>query len=221
MTTDSSCVNSKGCEVHPTALGRSAFQRWFRGSAVVDKLGRPLVVYHATAQNFNAFETDRQLGAHFGTEAQARKIASYFTSKGKPGANTIAVYLNIQKPLLLKDEGTFVAITVVPQLRALGLLPQNADPENFRGTAGMAAMRHAIRDAGYDGVMYENTREGEGLSWIALDAQQIKSAIGNDGSFLPNDRTLVGQDHPAEREMEIRRAISARSVSDSPSPIRP
>ena len=36
---------------------------------------------------------------------------------------------------------------------------------------------------GYDGVVYANTREGRGDSYIAFRAEQIKSAIGNRGTI--------------------------------------
>src|SRR5690606_27114321 len=40
---------------------------------------------------------------------------------------------------------------------------------------------------GYDGIVYRNAVEGRGDSYIALHPAQIKSAIGNRGTFDPAD----------------------------------
>lgn len=50
------CVNSEGNLIHSSEEGLLAFWRWFADSQVVDELGRPLVVYHGTAAEFDAFE---------------------------------------------------------------------------------------------------------------------------------------------------------------------
>jgi hypothetical protein len=48
----------------------------------------------------------------------------------------------------------------------------------------------AIARAGYDGVVYDNTWEG-GISWIAFDPRQIKSATDNVGTFDPRDPSIL------------------------------
>lgn len=44
-----------------------------------------------------------------------------------------------------------------------------------------------IEGAGYDGIVYDNKYEGGGDSYIAFRPEQIKSAIGNRGTFDPNN----------------------------------
>jgi hypothetical protein len=44
-----------------------------------------------------------------------------------------------------------------------------------------------IQSYGYDGVFYENALEGDGISYIAFHPTQIKSAIGNRGTFDPEN----------------------------------
>ena len=56
------------------APGTPAFQRWFKGSKVVDAHGRPLVVYHGTTHDFDAFNPGR---ANIENDLGA---ASYFTN---------------------------------------------------------------------------------------------------------------------------------------------
>jgi len=50
-----------------------AFKRWFGASKVVDAKGNPLVVYHGTTAQFEAFERrpGAHLGFHFGTRASS------------------------------------------------------------------------------------------------------------------------------------------------------
>lgn len=53
------------------------FKAWFKDSKVVDEQGKPLVVYHGSRSNFEAFDTtspkgytfDRQIGAHFAVDS--------------------------------------------------------------------------------------------------------------------------------------------------------
>jgi hypothetical protein len=46
------------------------------------------------------------------------------------------------------------------------------------------------KDKGYDGIDYPNAVEG-GESWVAFSPTQIKSAIGNRGTFEPEDPNIM------------------------------
>lgn len=80
------------------------FQAWFRGSAVVDAEGNPLVVFHGTRARFDRFEPNSWF-------AQDKSLAEEFYS-GSMGYRTrgarrlIAAYLAIRKPLDLSKYGT-------------------------------------------------------------------------------------------------------------------
>lgn len=154
------------------------------------------VVYHATRADFNAFDTGKSdLGAHFGTEEQANKIAGGMRLDNAEGTQVMPVWLSIKNPLRLKDVGTFHADGIADQLERKGLLPKgegkriikeiDADWKLRKKYDPM--LRQIIQDAGYDGVVYANTQEGKGDSYIAFKPEQIKSAIGNRGTFDPND----------------------------------
>jgi len=163
-----------------------AFRKWFGDSKVVDENGAPLVVYHGTSarDDFTQFKTDNELGAHFGNVEQA----NYFADD--VGTRVMPVYLRIENPVRLEDRGSFLSADVVPQLQDQGLLPEDFKAEakgiNFspeRERAKSAAIQSALKKAGFDGVVYHNTQEGSGNSYIAFDADQVKSAIGNNGEF--------------------------------------
>ena len=163
-----------------------AFKRWFGDSKVVDAGGQPLVVYHGTRRDFNEFKTLNDLGAHFGTREQAGVFVSE-EEGGLYGGNILPVLLSIQNPLRLEDHGSFYAAKVVPQLQSLGILTKEVYESQFSGEDGVRALQRAIERAGYDGVVYANTQEGSGDSYIAFRPEQIKSATGNRGTFDPND----------------------------------
>lgn len=55
------------------------------------------------------------------------------------------------------------------------------------------ALQRYLESLGYDGFIYENELEGQGLSYAVFSPTQIKSAIGNRGTFDPNDPNILNQ----------------------------
>lgn len=102
--------NSKGQPIFSTEEGIRNFWRWFGNSKVVDKQGRPLVVYHGTNKDFAEFKTknsgmnmygegayftsDTGLADKFAVEDLAEKI------RGRDAGNPVVypAYLRIEKP---------------------------------------------------------------------------------------------------------------------------
>ena len=64
------------------------------------------------------------------------------------------------------------------------------EADSIAAEYGSAARRRA-EELGHDGVRYVNTVEGGGWSWVAFHASQIKSAVGNDGGYDPDQLSLV------------------------------
>jgi hypothetical protein len=82
--------NSKGQLIHPSFAGQVRFWKWFKGSAVTDESGAPLVVYHGTDADVAEFDTTE--GAFFFGGPMAQDSA------GTYGRNVMQVYLNIKTP---------------------------------------------------------------------------------------------------------------------------
>jgi hypothetical protein len=151
----------------------SEFKRWFGKSKVVDKNGKPLIVYHGTQKGgFSVFNTP----THFGNKSQvntllthldfARQHSTPFINPKLGNSDSVyPVYLKIENPLHIPDKG--------------------GDPLKWNETV------QAAKDAGYDGLIYTNKYEGEGLSYVVFDPTQIKSAIGNRGTFNPNSPDIT------------------------------
>ncbi len=137
------------------------FRNWFGDSKVVDERGRPLVVYHNTSADFNAFDVSKA--------RQSQDIPGIFFSDSPTdwadmGDRQIQAYLSIKNPYT----GNYTTY------------------KGIRGGSTDTAFRE-IRDAlikdGYDGII---TRDGDTTEYIAFFPEQIKS-IYNRGTFDPTN----------------------------------
>lgn len=166
-----------------------SFDTWFNGSKVVDEQGRPLICYHGTwHDSFESFDTlnGNDFGAHFGNKEQANVFAQVADAPN----HIVPVFLKITNPLRLPDLERWNWDSMAPVLQKLGIdvgekpeyKVECADiGENYRRlhVRQYKALISAMENAGYDGIVYQNTHEGNGDSWIIFHPNQAKSAIGN------------------------------------------
>ncbi len=162
-----------------------AFKAWFGNSKVVGKDGKPMVVYHWTKSDFEAFDLSK-VGSNndtgmWGTGfyfAQDKNYSRFYGDKLK------AVYLSLQNPLIIKGN----ASRLPPELR----LGATDSTHGEAGKANSDALRRRLLAAGYDGVIqYEKSDRGLKLSQlVAFHPNQIKSATGNAGTFDPKDPNI-------------------------------
>lgn len=173
-------------------MDNPAFAKWFGASKVANPDGSPLVVYHGTTANVDAFTKASRGSATKSTDAKqgffftdSPKVASDFTpiirdgaldrTTSAPGSNVMPVHLKMENP---------------------------AEWDWGGGVSDAKGMMEAIRDAkknGNDGLIISNIRDG-GFSpsngsasthYIVFDPKQIKSAIGNSGKFDPKDPRIT------------------------------
>lgn len=133
------------------------FKRWFKDSKVVDEDGKPLIVYHGSDADFNAFDMTK---GRANMDIQGAFFSPWDDDAAGYGGNVRAFYLSIKNPA---DEGT--------AYKALN---------RFKGQneAGVKA-REYLESLGYDGV------NNSGEEYIAFHPEQIKSATNNVGLFDP------------------------------------
>lgn len=133
------------------------FKRWFKDSKVVDEDGKPLIVYHGSDADFNAFDMTK---GRANMDIQGAFFSPWDDDAAGYGGNVKAFYLSIKNPA---DEGT--------AYKALN---------RFKGQneAGVKA-REYLESLGYDGV------NNSGEEYIAFHPEQIKSATNNVGLFDP------------------------------------
>lgn len=152
------------------------FKRWFGDSKVSSSGGEPLVVYHGTADSFYEFKGGRG-GFYFTDDKKAAgEYAKFAEGEGDP--RVISAYLSIENPLIL-DRSWYVENVMYdgePNWEAV-------DNEIYRA-----------EDAGYDGLILRDFEDFYGMKdgkriegvydqYIAFRPEQIKSAVGNTGSF--------------------------------------
>ena len=159
-----------------------AFKTWFGDSKVVDRNGEPLVVYHGTTKDFEAFDNSKTgsndaglwgKGHYF--SANPRGPNNYATRQGD-GARIIPAYVSIKNPLVLTRGDD--RITRMPD----GTNSKDLVGPNLNG----AKIKEIALAGGHDGVIQINPDGGIG-DLVAYEPTQIKSAIGNRGTYDPND----------------------------------
>lgn len=185
-------ATSGGTELTQGAIESPEFKQWFGASKVVDEAGAPLVVYKAMhpydwtkeaaddpgplitsiqrTTPFPAFNGDEpgiDIAGFFGSKETANHFAA-----GSQNSAIYPVFLSLQNPYVIDAKG------------------QKAGAIQF-GKSGKP-FRDAVRSGKYDGVIIRGTSD-EGDLYVALKPSQIKSAIGNRGTFDPASDNILFQ----------------------------
>lgn len=179
------------------------------GSVAVDQNGKPKVFYHGTNADFSAFEVGKP-GTNsnaFGSWKTQRSaiffsenpdVASQFAQQhGEKGIRTMPVYLNIRQPIDLRHG---VPDEIINELSGLGMNARwlnqfgpNDAWELFDGEDGALFVK-TLRQLGYDGAILQEPVEIDGMgseTWAVFDPSQIKSALGNAGTFDPKNPNIT------------------------------
>jgi hypothetical protein len=130
-------------------------------------------VYHASPERFSTFDTSRE-GAHFGTFEQAANLQ-------KPGLRAPqAYYISLQNPLRLPDIGVWNNFNNLHAVLSVEghITDEQADSAwaawQRSDDEGWEALKQALHQNGYDGIVYENEQEGAGDSYLVFWSHQIK-----------------------------------------------
>lgn len=171
------------------------FKRWFGDSKVVDENGAPIVAFHGTKADFAAFDTQRARDSSSG-KAWLGDLGTWFAAPSLNQSNY--------------DEGNaeFVAETFI-ETRALNAYKEGANvrpvylaiknPAEFEGYEDVldnaggwepdgTKLKEKLIARGHDGVVVRNSMTDGFVDrddWVAFRPEQIKSAIGNRGTFDP------------------------------------
>jgi len=161
------------------------FKAWFQSSKVVGADGKPQVVFHGTAKDFHSFDAEKAGRNYISTGGQrgffftdnpgtasvyAEKPAfAYLNPNGDPKharfgdgtANIMPVYLSLQQPIEITTKQS---------------------PDKYFDYNRDKIYERAQK-AGADGVIVKGVGEHPRTLYIAFDARQIKSAIGNSGVY--------------------------------------
>lgn len=159
-------------------------------------------VFHASERSFFEFKHG-DIGFHFGNPEQAAaRMARVREPTLAPSRGTVyPVWISLKKPLFVPDdpgtwEGWDLTGVIDEALTEAGerpLPPHVRNLENEGTQKYQGAVRKELRRRGYDGLEYPNKYEGgEGaMSWVVFSPEQIKSAIGNRGTYSPKQKNIV------------------------------
>ena len=135
-------------------------------------LAEGFVAYHASPNKFNKFDTSKE-GAHFGTAEQASNLRKTGLRKPRP------YELAIKNPLRLHDIGVWNNFNNLHGVLSVGghITDAQADAAwaawQRSDDEGWEALKQALEQNGYDGIVYQNEQEGPGDSYVALRPEQI------------------------------------------------
>lgn len=181
------------------------FKRWFGDSKVVDAKGKPLVVYHGTDEEFTTF-------MNFGS-AKGKFFFSPSQEFASDYGDTMAVYLSIQNPFrfgqdsfdfadywgglsdadkngILFAAAETLGVESVTEVDVEELMSSNEWGLNEEDT-----LHDYLQKQGYDGAI---VRENGVDNFIAYNNTQIKSAIGNNGEYDPNNPSIFASNRARE-----------------------
>lgn len=168
------------------------FKNFFGESKVVNESGQPLRVYHGTDKDISQFKLSKEgaLGSGIYMTPDPAFAGEYAKNTG---ANILPVYVSLKNPLILGQNATGYSDPMIEALKKLGLSPDKA--ENLvekayeeKGYIGKQVQSRATAQ-GYDGIM--QYRDGKLTEVLAFNPTQIKSAIGNEGTFDPANPVIT------------------------------
>ena len=180
-------TDSTGQRIHPTEEGVRSFWEGFKDTKAVDEQGRPLVMYHGTNADIDTFKP--KYGAIF--LSPDPKFASQFamgnmawdeesTTPTPKGANVLPVYAAVRNPFDLNNPKHVAAVSKLLDPRYRRWFKAKIEEEAEANWRTIETVMSAVQDAGFDSA-YITERGRTNLA--VFNPEQIKSAIGNRGTF--------------------------------------
>jgi hypothetical protein len=157
-------------------------------------------VFHAAKADVKEFSPKYRtelssMGFHFGTADQANFRTGQYDFDSK-SPNIGKYYLNIENPLEVSHMASFAPDHLAEKMMDMDLLTEDAydvlsAKNDYDAIATGDSLVKILKKNGYDGLKYKNEREGEGFSYVPFSSTQIKSAIGNEGTFDPTNPVIT------------------------------
>lgn len=156
------------------------FKKWFGDSKVVDEDGDPVVVYHGTGKNFDSFDVGRA-GSGSGTPQEK----AIFLTTDKNEASDRAEIAGVG------DESDHRGAVMPVYVKAEN--PYTSDLTTYNSKRFSEEIAKA-KSLGHDSIFFPKVDyKGEKGTVAVFSPEQIKSSIGNFGSFDPRDPRILYQ----------------------------
>ena len=152
------------------------FKAWFGDSKVVNKNGKPLVVYHGTRAEFDTFSKEKiKRGTGFWFSSNKETSKEYGDVK--------EFYLSVKNPIdVNKNRNDFIRFAK----EAMPEIPDDVSQHYIISEAlGSTAFKEYLQNKGYDAISLGN-------SYVVFAPNQIKS-VYNQGTFDPNNDNIYYQ----------------------------
>jgi hypothetical protein len=180
----------------------AAFKNWFGNSKVVNEDGSPKVMYHGTTKDFSEFKKglifvspNTLVANKFAADDMLYSPESTYVT---PGANVMPVYVKANKPFDYADPQQ--ADALFEKIKSIFAKESREDARrllsegNFKLTEDSRVI-DAIKSLGYDGVYVQ---EFGAKNLAVFESTQIKSAIGNIGTYSPDTGDIVSSERTAQ-----------------------
>ncbi|CAB4137661.1 hypothetical protein UFOVP326_49 [uncultured Caudovirales phage] len=191
----------------------SGLEAFMAGSKVVDAAGKPLRVFHGTSVwehqgktlgDFRAFDRLASVNV-VGRPPSMDTVGSWFSTlpggEGGTSASSYAgkggvvypAYLSIKNPW--RPPGRTSAEAFNAFLAKMHETAGRPMPKSRAGLGDTEALRAWLKSKGYDGIVFgpygDGGEFGAQQAWVALEPTQIKSAVGNAGTYDPENPDMT------------------------------
>jgi len=161
------------------------FMQWFNGSKIVDANGFPMVLYHGTESQFEAFQPSQRgsfgSGIYFGSDS--RDASGY-------GSHIIAAYIRMVRPYYTVadyDVGDDYDLDspAIPMIlsmfndkdEAMQYINSAKEGDGYFGKE----IQNVLKGMGHDGIIAKYP-DGS-MEYVVFSPNQVKSAVENIGTY--------------------------------------
>ena len=178
------------------------FKRWFGESKIVDEMGNPMPLYHATYQDFSEFRVseDGKLGAGIYLSGLPAYAESYATN-----GIVMPLWASVENPFVIQlsnqnityeDHPSGLKYPYISNVRPINqqlvefVREQTNDKKRALDLTGEQLIK-LFKKAGYDGIAVKD-ENGNILEINVFEKDQIKSTLGNVGAY--GQRPITGEE---------------------------
>lgn len=174
------------------------FKTFFGDSKVVDAEGKPLVAYHATNADFSEFRPGRHGNAIFVSfnPDNAQRFGQRQVDYEGGSLNIMPVYVKAENPFDFQNAQHVQELvremdkTTDSWGQKLGMKRRGSIAAGDWEVIESPIAQEAIRRLGFDGYYVQEAGE---RNLAVFEPTQVKSAIGNNGQFDPNNPNILNQ----------------------------
>jgi hypothetical protein len=219
---------AQGAVARSPQINTPAFKKWFDGSVVVTRDGKPRIMYHGTGwTNLSEFRSHRSQGEIAGFFAFDPKFAEDFALVYEPGtseyeseeeddqgirkaASVYPVYLSLKKvfDVRKKEDRDEIRFDDLMKLKGQSESRNGWEWHQLESIGVVGRMKRA----GYDGYIdFEKGSKVEATGIAVFDTRNVKSAYGNRGTFDPTDPDIRNPYTKPDLRERLKRKIMAGS----------